>query len=177
MEAQPTTEFDRLLFDVRRSVRYHDRRVSFYDRSHKLVLFIILAAGSTGMAAFATEMAASLPIGVKLLPGALVSVAAALDLVLGFPYKARLHDQLKQRFVLLESWMHRRRSESPEALAEWTASRLEIEANEPPVLRVLDTLCHNELLRAMGYPSSEIVEVKFYQRIFSSLFDLRADAL
>jgi hypothetical protein len=33
------------------------------------------------------------------------------------------------------------------------AQRLDIEACEPPILRVLDSICHNEMMRALGYAS------------------------
>ena len=39
---------------------------------------------------------------------------------------------------------------TPERLAELTDRRLAIEAGEPPILRFLDALCHNELLTAVG---------------------------
>ena len=175
MDAQPTTEYDDLLFGVRRSVRYHDRRVAFYDWGHRLVLFIALIAGSASMAAFTAEMASGWPHWVKLLPGALVSLAAALDLVFQFPHKARVHALLKQRFIVLEARMHRGQAE--DKLIEWTVTRLQIESDEPPVLRVQDTLCHNELLRAMGYPKTEFKQVTWLQRICSPFFDLCADAL
>ena len=38
----------------------------------------------------------------------------------------------------------------PPMLAELTDRRLAIEAGEPPILRLLDALCHNELLTAVG---------------------------
>ncbi len=57
-----------------------------------------------------------------------------------------------------------------------TLERLEIEADEPPIKRVLDTLCHNELARAIGEPSQE-KPVRFLQRLFANFFDFRADRL
>ena len=38
-----------------------------------------------------------------------------------------------------------------------TEKRLELETTEPPALRALDTICHNELLRAVGYGRKEEV--------------------
>jgi hypothetical protein len=51
------------------------------------------------------------------------------------------------------------------ALAAFTARRLEIEADEPPILKVLDSVCHNELLRAMGYDKSEFYRIGVVQRM------------
>ena len=62
-------------------------------------------------------------------------------------------------------------------IADWTRERLAIEAEEPPVLRVLDTLCHNELTRAMGYGQEYQAKVGFFQRLFAQICDVRQDAL
>jgi hypothetical protein len=52
------------------------------------------------------------------------------------------------------------------------AQRLEIEATEPPPLRVLDMICHNELCRAMDYSEKYCVQIKWYQRYLSQLMDI-----
>ena len=175
MTEEPTSEYDKLQFDVRRSVRYHDRRVSFFEMCHKVVLFIALIGGSASIATFTAEFASDWPQWSKLLPAAVISVFAGLDLVAGSSNKARIHDGLKQRFIALESRM--RREETDGVLNEWTIERLAIETDEPPILRVLDTLCHNEMLRSMGYSKDEYIPVKPLQRFFSSFFDMDADAL
>ena len=105
----------------------------------------------------------------------MISVFAGLDLVAESSNKARIHDRLKQRFIALESRMQR--EETDGVLNEWTVERLAIEADELPILRVLDTLCHNELLRSMGHSKDEYIPVKPLQRFFSSFFDMDADAL
>lgn len=67
---------------------------------------------------------------------------------------------------------------SKEIIDGVTLKRLEIEAEEPPILRVVDILCHNELLRAQGYdPTIEATlyyDVSPLQRFFAPLFDIRA---
>ena len=50
--------------------------------------------------------------------------------------------------------------------------RLDIEIEEPPPLRILDLICHNELCRAMGYDESHQVKIKWYQRILCQIVDL-----
>ena len=44
-------------------------------------------------------------------------------------------------------------------------------------LRVLDSICHNELLRAMGYDQSQYVEIAWYQRLFAQFIDIREHAI
>ena len=62
------------------------------------------------------------------------------------------------------------------ALVESIRERLDIEADQPPIRRVLDTLCHNEPWRAMGYPESEVVPVSRLRRLFTDCFEFRFDA-
>ena len=57
------------------------------------------------------------------------------------------------------------------------AGRLEIERDEPPVLRVLDSICHSELLRATGYDRSQYVEIAWYQRLLAQFVDVREHAI
>ncbi len=176
MNENPTTEYDDLLFGVRRSVRYHDRRVSFYDRSHNLVLFLVLIGGSSAVVTFTAEFAQGWPIWTSLLPAALVSALAGLDLVIGSARKARKHDILKYRFIALEARMIAAGS-LDETQPDWLTERLMIESEEPPVLRVLDTICHNDLMRSMGYPPKDFIRVGPIQRFFSPMFDMGANAL
>lgn len=62
---------------------------------------------------------------------------------------------------------------STSRLATLTNRRLAIEADEPPILRMLDTLCHNELLCAMGQ-EDEIIKVGFWHRCFAQIFHFHA---
>ena len=45
-------EYWHLLFGVRRSVRYHDRRRGFYESFHTVVVFLSVIGGSATIAAF-----------------------------------------------------------------------------------------------------------------------------
>jgi hypothetical protein len=48
---------------------------------------------------------------------------------------------------------------------------------EPPVLRVLDALCHNEELRAMGYATSQMAKIGWLQRLLAPFIDIRSDKI
>lgn len=169
-----------LLFGVRRSVRYHLRRRRFYERFRDAALFVAAASGSAAVAAFGSELTARLADSVEAAVPAAVTVMALAYLVAGSLRKARLHTDLGRRFIALERRLVAAGSSpSDAALVEATQERLAIESDEPPVLRVLrvlDTLCHNELLRAMGYPRSEFVPVSAPQRLLANWADFRFDA-
>ncbi len=108
---------------------------------------------------------------------AFVSIVAAIDLVVGNADKARLHHDLSKRFIALEKEVVSEREPTADDLSLWTATRLEIESEEPPVKRVLDVMMHNELLRAMGYDqdSGQYVKLGTFQRLFAQLFDEKRD--
>ncbi|SFT82942.1 hypothetical protein SAMN05192563_1004233 [Paraburkholderia aspalathi] len=55
--------------------------------------------------------------------------------------------------------------------------RLDIESEEPPILRVLDCLCHNEQMRSEGYPREDLAKIEWWQRLFAQFFDLREDLI
>ena len=174
----PTDPHNHLLFGVRRSVRYHQRRQHHYESFHQWVIFVGLLFGSATLGLFATEFAAGWPLVWKLLPAAVVSLLSALDLVLGSQRKATGHHDLARDFIALEIQMELAGPHpEPATLAKLTAERLSIEAREPPVLRVLDTLCHNELAHAMGHDGAAQVPLSWYQRLFAGWFDLRQSRL
>lgn len=170
---EKTDDYDDLLFDVRRSVRYHTRRRHHYDVMHRCVLFVALVFSSATVVTFAGEVSKDWDLWVKSLPAVLVSILAALDLVLGTTTQSWLHADLARQFIDLERQLETRKGEPFDILLpEITDKRLQIEATEPPILRVLDTLCHNEMIRAMGLDREQEVKVNFIQRFFAPLFDV-----
>ncbi len=170
-------EYRDLLFNVRRSARYHSHRQRHYDGLNQFVLFLALILSSASIAAFATEVGQMWGTWVQLLPSALVTVSAGLNLVVGAARKARLHADFVREYTNLERRLVAPDGKTPEAVAGVTDSMLEIESSEPPILRVLDTICYNELQRAMGYDWKDQIPVGPFQRLCSRFFDVRAHTL
>ena len=50
--------------------------------------------------------------------------------------------------------------------------RLEIERDEVPVLNVLNLICHNDVMRADGYPGARLAPIRWYQRICAPIIDI-----
>lgn len=165
-------DYHNLLFGVRRSVRYHNRRRRFFTALHKLQVVCSLFLASVAVMAFAEAIGNEWPRWAKALPAALVSVLTALDLVFGWVDKTWLHADLERQFIELERQLEAARDNpTAELIVQMTDRRLDIERQEPPVLRVLDTLCHNDLAHAMGHGAEQQVRVGFWQRQFAHLFD------
>ena len=136
-----------LLFDVRRSVRYHDRRRGFFDRLHRLTnVLTILMAGSVLYDLGKTGETAGWLVALS----ALAALLAALDMVVGYSAWATRHHDLKNRFCGLEIDM----LSGDLAPATWQAYAvrpLQIGRDGPPVYRALDLLCRDGLLMAEGF--------------------------
>ena len=161
-----------LLFDVRRSVRYHRHRQRFFTRLH-----VITTAGSLFMGASVVASILANHQTLALYAGAFVAALSAIDLIVGFSNKIRLHSDLARRFINLESEIITLSDAASSNYDRLYASRLSIEADEPPILRVLDSLCYNEMLRAEGYDKNEYVQISSTQKIFSNWFDYRQDTI
>lgn len=147
------------LFGIRRSVRYHDRRTTHFERLHRLTnLLTIMLAGVV-----LTELlGVNSPLAIKI-ASAVGAVLGAADLLVGFSRRADLHRDFKRRYVRLEQKAVR--GVDVGALQD---ERLDIESEEPPVYRALDLLCHNELCAAYGAPPEQFAQVPWYMRLTAS---------
>jgi hypothetical protein len=168
MDNAIAVEWNDLLFGVRRSVRYHSRRRMFFDRLHTVTSALGVIFGSATILAVLTEAGPRYAV----LAAAVVTIFSALDLVIGTDRSARLHQDLAEKRM-----MSLTTAPTAKDLKDCGGERLDIESDEPPVLRVLDVLCHNELCRAMGRERSHMAKVAWYQRLFAQLIDVRPDSL
>jgi len=154
-----------LWWGVRRSIRYHDRRIVWFDRIHRVGRFITLAAGGSAAATILKERE-----NWSLVLALTCAFFSALDLAFDVSANARKHGTLKMRFVDLEREINLIGYESltAEQVRRFSARRSEIERDEPPILRCLDTLCHNELCRADGI--HDRIAVLWWQRFLAHVW-------
>ncbi|MDR2582066.1 MAG: hypothetical protein LBC75_01125 [Fibromonadaceae bacterium] len=142
---EEVSEWGNLLFDVRRSIRYHSKRADYYRFWAKFATAISLICGS-GVVATTISKDSNASIAL----GATTAIASIIILVFGYPEKERLHEDLKRKFSELEIRMTKCESQSEKNLKDFTAERLRIEEDEPEVISALNTVCHNELVTAQG---------------------------
>ncbi len=144
-----------LLFDIRRSIRYHDRRRNFFEVLHRITaLLTILMAGSVLFDIGKDGETAWWLITM----GVIAALIAATDMVINYASLADLHRNLKSRFCELEKAM----LAGDTSKEKWKAHQLErltIEQDEPPVFRALDILCRNEVAIAHNLAASEVFEM------------------
>jgi len=165
------TRRDRLVFGVRRSVRYHARRRRHFDNLNRFTVFFTVILGSATFASLQTNSDYT-----WLAPwfGATVTIISAFDLVMGHAIRAREHRDFERRWIRLEREIVRAGTYDDGTYSQLCEQRLEIEADEEPPLRVLDILCHNEQALAEGL-NDEVYRVSFIQRWLSQWMDWRAD--
>ena len=134
LEASP--DYNLLEWGVRRSIRYHSRRRAFFDSLQTTSTFLSMLAG--GAAATQLAQAGNAVTWLSLA----VAFFSGLALVTRASVRARDHHDLVKQFTEIEKKLLTATAETLPALIE---QRLSIEATEPPVLRLLDAQCHNEL--------------------------------
>ena len=137
----------KLLFGVRRSVRYHSYRRQHYIATQSFISLLILILGSGSVLNLFVETIKAdwfQPIA----PVA-ITVLASISLVYGPTAKASLHYDLYRRFIRLEREFVRAELDARE-LDRLEDKRLEIEMDEPATYQALNRLCHNELLKSEG---------------------------
>ena len=169
------TEFYQQLFGVRRSVRYHQRRRSCFEFWHGCIAAVQVVSGSSAVAALLAERAALSAIGIYL--AAIPPLLAAVDLAFGTTRRATLHAGLGRQFSQLEADMvpHEAiQAVTPAALADFKKRRLVIEADEPPKLRVVDLLSHNDLVRGT-YTHGQLYRIGLVRRALGHVFDVGVD--
>ena len=120
-----------------------------------------MIAGSSAVAAVVGD---STTLGASF--AATAAVLAALDLTFGMSRRATTHASLAQQFAQLEREMvpHEHDENVDAAVATgFRQRRLEIEESEPPKLRVIDLLSHNELVTS-AYRHEKLYPVGLVRR-------------
>ena len=162
------------MFAAQRSIRYHRHRERFLERLHRSGALVTAVSGSAAFAALLAEFGDAWVTSLV----AAAAVAGAIELVFGLSRAARRHSDLARDFVELEQALVRAgEGLSEPELRELQARRLEIEGREPPILRVLDGICHDELVTAHGIPNAERSNVTWLQRWLANVTDIGAHRL
>ena len=171
--------FDEQLFDARRSIRYHHRRRGFYDFYSNFNSALSVMFGSTALYSLITGWTLwGIPMAA--LSSLIVTVTSTLALVWGASQMARLHDDLYRKFIDLEkSLIDICDRPSEEKLKGTFLKRLEIEALEPPIKRVLDCICYNETMRAQGMRPGDpaYLQIGPVQTLVANLFDFQLESI
>lgn len=158
-------------FYVQRNIRYHMRRGAFFLRWGRFTAFIGIIFGSAAI----TSLLAGASSYVTGAAALLVTVASAVDLVIGTGQRAWLHNDLRKRYLDIEAEMFLDDPSSQAGKIREYKSRIRrIEADEPPTLPALEILARNDVIRAM-YPKEEadknVSQLGWIKRTTAQWFD------
>ncbi|MDE0350237.1 MAG: hypothetical protein OXM56_11105 [Gammaproteobacteria bacterium] len=169
-------EFFSNLFGVRLSVRYHQRRRAFFEGIHTVIATLQIVAGSSAFAAVFGKseiLAASF--------AATAALLAAFDLVFGTARRTTMHVRLGQQFSQLEREMvafENDRDVLPDRTLAFQQRRIEIEEREPPKLRIISLLCHNELVEGHEiYDHTPIYPIGWVRRWIGHFVDIEVASI
>lgn len=168
------TDWHNQLFGVKRTIRYYIHRRRFFEKWKLTTDFLIIVSGGL-VVSLASSGEGARSWGV-IAAGAMAAMLGTFDLLIGFSVKARESHDFVKEFGRLERDM----TASPktrEALVAFTNRRLELEEEEPPRLRVLNNLCHNELIIAEGYPEDDYADIPTVLHLTAPYVNWGADAI
>ena len=170
-------DFHDLEFHIDTSIRYHDRQVRFYELFQNLVLFVAFLFSTASIWSLLDDAG---PTWVRDVPAVVTSVLVGMSLVWRVGAKANLHNDLKRQFIrLYQSLEKGRTAKNSDRIAEWTAERLQIELNEPPINRVVHALAYNEVVKSRRpeFKDAKYVKVRIKHRIFNRITRIFDDEL
>ena len=143
------------------SIDYHQRRISFFDWWHKIIIFLGIVFGSGAAAAILAEEYRIFAAAAALV----IVVLNALELVFGISAKARLHSELRRRWIDLETELGND-PESEEHRKLIQSKRNAIETDEPPVKKMVMQLSANAYHHARGN-NDQKVHVPYWIELFA----------
>lgn len=155
------------------SLRYHAQRRAWFDGLHRLSMVLSAVGGSAALASVLTAgHSLPAPNSLVLIIALTVTLAGALSVAFGFSERARTANDLYRRFAALAHQMAAHPAPGTAELRTWKAERLMIEADEPPIISVLNVLCHNAEMRARGYGDEHRFRVRWWQRLCANVISL-----
>ena len=151
-------------FECVRSAIYNGARMHFLDRSHRWMMFVVIASGAATVASFLR------PMGVLPEVFALVStIIGAANIAFGFATRARDHDYLRRRYYELIAKLTEGRAEGD--IAERIhCEMLRLTATEPPPLRALDAIAYNAALDGLGRDPAHRIPIRWWESALRHLY-------
>lgn len=160
---------DDLLTDCERSKRYHGARLRFYETTNRWFIFAMVASSAGAVVQWGNACVPWLP--------AITAVLGLFSLVFDLNGKARLHDTLYRRCANLNGRIEASANPKQSDISEWKIEIHGIYGDEPPVYRVLNQHCANQVLQALYEDIEEnaaiykkyYVPLNWYHRWFKNL--------
>lgn len=157
-----------LLYDIRRSIRYHRKRRRHFERWTAISQVSSLLLGAATVGTLIKEVSTWAPIVLA----ATVTTISVISVVGRLADKARLHAELARSFSELKRRIVGQITWSAQDVANWKEEILRIEEDEPPIKQVLNCMADNDERRKMGVAPELFADIDPLQRFFAQFFDL-----
>ena len=178
MTSNPDLEQYRI--DLRHNALYQAELSALYHRKRERFLALCDRAGKAlalvaGTAAFSSILGTA---EAKSYAGLVVGIATLPGLIFAWADKARLHSELAQKYITLQSEIISvgERDFTEEQCFSWQARLRSIEVNEPPTLTILVRICQNQIAMAAGQ-SDAAYKISSTERFFAQIFDMQSSKL
>lgn len=159
-------EKDKLLWSVELSIIYHNHRLAFFDYCYNVGSFLTAFCGTSTLVLAVKSISPKFLI----ISSLFVSLFSCLTLAFGVTKKATKHYVLAREFIILQKRIIILNKDF-EQLDQCKITRLGIEMDEPPELKVLYDYCYNEMLQKYGTEEGNRLKFKWYHRITRDFFD------
>lgn len=131
-----------LEFYVRRNIRYHLRRYAFFTKWSRFIAFVGVLFGSAAAATLIAGWPKWATAGLALV----VTVAAAIDLIVGISQRGALHNDLRRDYLSIQEDIACKGEPSADDRKAYWAKIHRIESDEPPEKTVLELMSRNEVV-------------------------------
>lgn len=128
--------YDRLIFAIEMSIRYHSRRHAHYEQVFRLMMFGIIL-----LSAFAFVAAAS---SSRVVLGLCIIGLALGTFVWNITHSSRLHDVIRGEYQSLLENIRLYTQPTEEDIRHWRNQRLRIRSKEPPLFWAVADDCYFE---------------------------------
>ncbi len=143
-----------------RNALYHVARRRWLDGWSRFFNLLTILAG-TGIAADLTKGNGQ----AALVLGGLVTISGALQLVYDFTGRARLHEILQRRYFTLMADIECAASPTGDQCRIWRSEFSRASADEPPTMRALDSIAHNQATFALIGGTEPYLKVNWWQSL------------
>jgi hypothetical protein len=151
-------------FDAYRNGTYHAARTDHYVRSHRWLMFAIVAAGTAGV----TNLFEAF-IGQGYF-GAATAILAALDLALDYKARASQHERLKHAYFNLFATITTAASPDAAKVRRWRGQIIRLTADEPKTYRGVDAIAYNNAADALGRDRELLLAIPRHVRLLAPIW-------
>jgi len=153
-------------FDALRNAIYHSARKGFLDGLNRVLLLLVIAAGTTAVGDFGAEFG----FGSSKIYAAIATLSGTLQLVFDFGGRARTHEFLQRQYYELLAKISETPNASEDETAKWEAELQRLYSEEPPPMRALDAIAYNAARESINPNEGKRAQVRWYHSLLSQFY-------